>query len=145
MASTVGILIQFIFSSQKCTMGPCLSLQPPAVILLRDKKKKKTVSMNSIHFLLACCYCGWIKAVALRFALLYTHTAGIHFLQTDTAGCISSLSVATRAPCKTVLTQHWETQTRRSCQRRAKPWDGTMHTRQITQLSAPPTVPFRTQ
>lgn len=44
MASTVGILIQFIFSSQKCSVAPCLSLLPPAVISPQNETR---VAMNN--------------------------------------------------------------------------------------------------
>lgn len=84
MASAVGILIQFIFSSQKCTMGPvsvaaaAAATTAAAAAAARrhlSLERKRVAMNNSIDFFpLACFYCRRLRAVALCFTPLYTHT-----------------------------------------------------------------------
>lgn len=110
------------------------------------EKKKRVAMNNSIDFPPSCFYCGWFRAMALHFTLLYTqthtHTTCIYYLCRQTQLVVahrsSSQSAATWAPCKVVLTQHWDTDVEElpaTCQ----PWDGTTHIPLTTlELSAPP-------
>lgn len=85
--------------------------------------------------------------MALCFTPLYTHrhtyTGSMHPPSAETqlgvAYCSLSLSVATWAPCKVVLTQCWDTDLE-ELPAMWQPWDGSTCTTQTThKLSSPPT------
>lgn len=110
MASTVGILIQFIFSSQKCTMGPVPDAAATSRCHLFCKRKKKKAMNNSMDFypclfflLLVSWSCGFMFH---PFVHTYTHSTKddasnlCRQAQLVIAYCSLSLSVTTWAPCR---------------------------------------------